>query len=160
MQEKLSFTSDGLKLSGVLHVPEGRLLLGFSKSGWGTWSLLLRHPDEFARASAWDGPLMMTAHGKYGSGPIFGSQENFDGYCLRNLVTKDAGRLKETNRLVLTGYGNFRSEHVQMHELLESLKVPHTYRDGAMLKHDWHSGWVKEAAELLLPTPKEVKPPK
>ena len=24
MQEKLSFTSDGLKLSGVLHVPEGR----------------------------------------------------------------------------------------------------------------------------------------
>src|SRR5581483_7601408 len=31
----------------------GRLLLGFSKSGWGAWSLLLRHPDLFGRAAAW-----------------------------------------------------------------------------------------------------------
>ena len=37
-----------------------------------------------------------------------------------------------------------------MHELLESLEIPHTYRDGPPRKHDWHSGWVKEACGLLL----------
>src|SRR6476661_5059648 len=49
---------------------ESRLLLGFSKSGWGAWSLLLRHPDLFGRAAAWDAPFMMESAGKYGSGDI------------------------------------------------------------------------------------------
>jgi hypothetical protein len=39
------------------------------------------------------------------------------------------------------------------------LKLAHEYRDGPARKHDWHSGWVKEAAELLLPAPKDAKPP-
>src|SRR5262245_2541048 len=47
---------------------EGRLLLGFSKSGWGAWSLLLRRPDLFSRAAAWDAPLMLDKPGKYRSG--------------------------------------------------------------------------------------------
>ena len=29
----------------------GRLLIGFSKSGWGAYSLLLRHPDMFWKAA-------------------------------------------------------------------------------------------------------------
>ena len=36
-----------------------RALLGFSKSGWGAWTLLLRHPDMFGRAAAWDAPMTM-----------------------------------------------------------------------------------------------------
>ena len=52
----------------VLARPEGRLLLGFSKSGWGAFSLLLRHPEVFGKAAAWDAPLDMDAPGKYGSG--------------------------------------------------------------------------------------------
>ena len=32
---------------GVVAGPRGRLLLGFSKSGWGAYSLLLRHPNVF-----------------------------------------------------------------------------------------------------------------
>ena len=61
-------------------VREERLLVGFSKSGWGAWSLLLRHPDLFHRAAAFDAPMMMDAPGKYGSGPIFGTVENFRNY--------------------------------------------------------------------------------
>src|SRR5262249_48216670 len=38
---------------------KGRLLLGFSKSGWGAFTLLLRNPDTFGRAAAWDAPLTM-----------------------------------------------------------------------------------------------------
>lgn len=128
----------------------GRLLLGFSKSGWGAWSLLLRNPEVFGRAAAFDAPLMMDKPGKYGSGDIFGTADNFDGYRVSKLLEAKADKLQKDKRLVLLGYGSFRAEHEQVHALLDKLKVAHEYRDGPDRKHDWHSGWVKEAAELLL----------
>ena len=130
--------------------PGGRLLLGFSKSGWGAYSLLLRHPGVFGRAAAWDAPLMMSEPGRYGSGPIFGSVENFEGYQVSRLLEERAGQLGEDIRLILLGYGNFREDHREAHALMERLGIPHVYRDGPGRKHDWHSGWVPEAVELLL----------
>jgi len=129
---------------------EDRLLLGFSKSGFGAWSLLLRHPEMFGRAVAWDAPLMMQESGKYGSGPVFGTQENFEQYKVADLVKARAEKLRGTARLILIGYGNFRTHHREMHRLLGQLRIPHIYRDGPARKHDWHSGWVPEAVELLL----------
>ena len=129
---------------------EGRLLLGFSKSGWGAWSLLLRHPDLFSKAAAWDAPLMMDKPGKYGSGNIFGTPDNFDGYRVSKLLTDKAEKFQKGKRLILLGYGNFRAEHDQAHALMEELKFAHEYRDGPDRKHDWHSGWVKEAVELVV----------
>ncbi|MDZ4685149.1 MAG: alpha/beta hydrolase-fold protein [Planctomycetaceae bacterium] len=128
----------------------GRLLLGFSKSGWGAWSLLLRHPDTFARAAAWDAPLMLDRPGKYGSGPIFGDDATFARYRVSDLVRQRAEPLRGEPRLILTGYGNFRDEHTRMHALLDELQIPHIERDGPSRKHDWHSGWVPEAVELLV----------
>lgn len=129
---------------------EGRLLLGFSKSGWGAWSLLLRNPDLFGKAAAWDAPLMMDKPGKYGSGDIFGTDANFDGYRVSKLLGDKAGKFQKDKLLILLGYGNFRAEHQKVHDLMDKLKVAHEYRDGPARKHDWHSGWVKEAVELLL----------
>ncbi|MBX9653563.1 hypothetical protein K2Y11_08080 [bacterium] len=128
---------------------EGRLLLGFSKSGWGAWSMLLRHPDLFSKAAAWDAPLMMNKPGKYGSGDIFGTLNNFEGYRVSKLLADNAEMFQKGNRLILLGYGNFRAEHEQAHALMDKLKVAHEYRDGPERKHDWHSGWVNEAVELL-----------
>jgi S-formylglutathione hydrolase FrmB len=130
---------------------EHRLLLGFSKSGWGAWSLLLRHPDIFGKAAAWDVPMMMDKAGKYGSGDIFGTQENFANYRIETLLRGNSKDLSQQNeRLILTGYGNFREEHVQAHDLMTELKIPHVYKDGPQRKHDWKSGWVSEAVELLM----------
>lgn len=133
---------------------DGRLLLGFSKSGWGAFSLLLRNPDTFGKAAAWDAPLMMEKPGMYGSGDVFGTAENFAGYRISKLLEDSAAKLQKEPRLILTGYGNFRDHHKRAHELMDKLKIAHEYRDGPALKHDWHSGWVKEAAELLLPKQK------
>jgi DNA-binding beta-propeller fold protein YncE/S-formylglutathione hydrolase FrmB len=127
-----------------------RLLLGFSKSGWGAWSLLLRHPETFHKAAAWDAPLRMDKPGKYGSGDIFGTPENFEGYRVSKLLEDRAVLLQKEKRLILLGYGNFRAEHEKTHDLMMRLKIAHDYRDGPERKHDWHSGWVKEAVELLL----------
>lgn len=129
---------------------EHRLLLGFSKSGWGAWSLLLRHPDVFGKAAAWDAPMMMDQPGKYGSGEIFGTQENFAKYRIETLLRAKAKELGTGERLILTGYGSFREEHVRVHDLLAELKIPHAYKDGPQRKHDWHSGWVGESVELLM----------
>jgi hypothetical protein len=129
---------------------DGRLLLGFSKSGWGAWALLLRRPDLFGKAAAWDAPLMMDKPGKYGSGDVFGTADNFEGYRVGKLLADKADQFQKGKRLILLGYGNFRAEHEQAHVLLDKLKVAHEYRDGSARKHDWHSGWVKEAIERLV----------
>lgn len=135
---------------------EDRLLLGFSKSGWGAWTLLLRHPQTFGRAAAWDAPLMMSEIGKYGNGPVFGTQENFEKYRPADMLREKAEHLRGEKRLILTGYGNFREHHQQTHNLLDGLKIPHEYQDGPTRKHDWHSGWVTEAVELLIGKPAET----
>lgn len=128
----------------------GRLLLGFSKSGWGAFSLLLRHPDLFGKAAAWDAPLMMDAPGRFGSGAIFGTAENFEAYRVASLLDRRAPALRNHTRLILLGYGNFRNDHERAHALMETLNIPHVYRDGPKRDHVWESGWVPEAASLLL----------
>lgn len=129
----------------------GRLLVGFSKSGWGAWSLLLRHPDVFGRAAAWDAPLQMNEPGRFGSGPIFGGAENFRRYQVSQLLAERAAMLRtKPTRLILLGYGGFRDDHLNTHKQLDELEIPHVYRDGPARKHDWHSGWFREACELLL----------
>lgn len=128
---------------------EGRLLLGFSKSGWGAFSLLLRHPGTFGKAVAWDAPLMMDHSGRYRSGPIFGSDENFAQYEVAALLRRDAAQFQESNRLIHFGYGNFREHHQAAHRLMEELGIRHTYRDGPQREHSWHSGWLPEAVAML-----------
>jgi cytochrome c peroxidase len=127
-----------------------RLLLGFSKSGWGAWSLLLRHPNVFGRAAAWDAPMMMPDLEKYGTKDVFGNQEAFEPYRISDLVGKKANAIGKDKRLLLTGYGSFRQDHQRVHALLDQLTISHEYRDGPQRKHDWHSGWVAELVELLV----------
>lgn len=129
---------------------EGRLLLGFSKSGWGAWTLLLRHPDHFGKAAAWDAPMTMLKPGQYGSGPIFGTQENFDRYCVSKLLASEGAKLGPAPRLSLTGYGSFRREHEEIEKLLIEQKIPHHYLDGPQRKHTWDSGWIADAVGFLL----------
>jgi S-formylglutathione hydrolase FrmB len=133
----------------VLAKPEGRLLLGFSKSGWGAFSLLLRHPDTFGKAAAWDAPLDMDRPGKFGSGEIFGDDATFRQYQITRLLEERAGKLGDGKRLAVLGYGNFRKAHEAVHDLMDRLKVAHEYQDGPERKHDWHSGWVAGAVEFL-----------
>lgn len=129
---------------------DGRLLLGFSKSGWGAFSLLLRNPKTFGKAAAWDAPLMMKPPGKYGSKPIFGTVKNFERYRISRLIGDRAKAFRKSPRFILTGYGNFRSQHIAFRKLLVENKIAHVYRDGPKRRHHWNGGWVKEAFELLV----------
>jgi enterochelin esterase-like enzyme len=135
----------------VLGKPKGRLLVGFSKSGWGAFTLLVRHPELFHRAAAWDVPFMKDKPNQFGMGLIFQTQDNFTKYHLSALLKERAKLLKKTNRFVLAGSGNFRRHHQQTHALMQTLGIPHDYRVGSLkIKHHWNSGWLAEAVRLLV----------
>jgi S-formylglutathione hydrolase FrmB len=133
----------------TINKPSGRFLIGFSKSGWGAFSLLLRHPDTFAMAVAWDAPLMKERPDQFGMGPIFGTQDNFEKYQIARLLQQRARQFQEKARLSHHGYGNFRGHHEQTEKLLVERQISHQYRDGPKRKHDWHSGWLPEGVEML-----------
>lgn len=131
----------------------GRLLVGFSKSGYGAWSQLLRNSTIFAKAAAWDAPLMQTAPDKFGMGPIYGTPENFEQYRLDRLLRdRAAGLRSERGRLIHLGYGNFRDHHQRAEALLNELQIPHVYADGPKREHTWQGGWLEEAVQALLAT--------
>ena len=155
IQQESYFLQDVLPLVDrtypVAQEPDGRLLVGFSKSGWGAWSLLLRHPHLFGKAVAWDAPLMQAAPDRYGMAPIFGSHANFERYRITSLLREKSAALHGVPRLILTGYfAAFRAHHIAMHGLLKGLAIPHVYRDGPKRAHRWDSGWLQEAVTLLL----------
>jgi len=124
-------------------------LAGFSKSGWGALSLLLRRPDLFRAAAAWDAPLMKSAPDDFGMGPIFGSEENFRRYEIARLAKDRAALFRGARRIGLFGYDAFREDMRAAHRLLESLSVPHDYADGPPRPHRWDGSWLEEAAAAL-----------
>jgi hypothetical protein len=127
----------------------GRLLVGFSKSGWGAFSLLLRHPGTFGRAAAWDAPLNKQAPDQFGMGSIFGTQENFAAYQLSRLLAERAANVQDGQRLIHLGFGNFREHHRAFESLLLQHGISHIFHDGPQREHNWTSGWLSEAIHLL-----------
>lgn len=130
--------------------PTGRRLLGFSKSGYGSFSLLLRHPDLFGRAVAWDAPVSMDQPNRYGMGEVYGTQDNFERYRISTLLEQHATEFRGAPRLFLLGYGRFRDQHAAAHALMLKLGVSHHYEDGPQRPHHWGSGWIPTAVTLLL----------
>ena len=129
---------------------KGRLLVGFSKSGWGAFTLLLRNPDLFAAAAAFDAPLALDKPGPFGTGPIFGGRENFEKYRVESLLKKNAGRRGSSKRLALLGhFVNFRKQHEKARSWMNSLKIQHHWHKGQRWKHSWESGWLPRAIELI-----------
>lgn len=132
----------------------GRLLLGFSKSGWGAFSLLLRHPDTFGKAAAWDAPLNMDKP-LYGMASIVAAPENFEKYRVARLLEQQAELLRKEKRLGLVGHANFQKHHQAIHDLMDQLKVPHEYRDEKKPRHTWDAGWIDDAVKFLVTGPKK-----
>ncbi len=138
--------------------PKDRLLIGFSKSGWGAVSLLLRNLNFFGAACSWDAPLMMDEKNlKWGSAKHFGTPEQAAPHVPVTLVKQQAAELTgKPARLAITGFNLYGADTKAFHKLLEEQKVPHLYDDTLKFKHHWESGWLPKALDLFLG--KQVKP--
>lgn len=128
---------------------KGRLLLGFSKSGWGAFSLLLRHPEFFDKAAAFDAPLDMDKP-MFGMAGIVGTQENFEKYRIASLLKERAAKLQMDKRLALVGFANFPKHHQEVHDLMERLKILHEYRHERKARHTWDGGWMEDGVRFLV----------
>jgi len=132
----------------VPHKASRRALVGFSKSGWGAFGLLLRNPEVFAAAAAWDAPLTM-ARPLFGMDEIAGTLANFERHRIARLLRERADGVRGARRLVVQGYDSFRKETQAAHALMAGLGIPHEYADGPRRKHHWESGWFEGAVNAL-----------
>lgn len=136
---------------------EGRLLLGFSKSGWGAFTLLLRNPKVFHRAAGWDtgirvdmGPIEEADRNKR-IARIFGSRENFEKYRLSTLLKTRGKELGPNPRLFYYSTEGKRAVGgSKLHQQMVDLSFPHRYRFEPKRKHRWDSGWIPTAIDFLV----------
>jgi len=139
------------KLYPVRQDSGGRLLVGFSKSGWGAFSLLLRHPDIFGRAASWDAPFLLKRPGPWGTDRCWPTEADFARYKVPQLLDERAGLLRtQPARLALLGYGLYRDDDTRIHEQLTALGIPHHWEHGPERKHTWESGWLEPAITALV----------
>lgn len=129
-----------------------RVLVGFSKSGYGAFSLLLRHPEAFGKAVAWDAPLALGSPRREWDMPkIFGSNANFGNYRVTSLIDRQASLFRGgVPRLILAGSTTFRSDHAQVARQLARLGIPHIAVNGPRYGHAWGTGWLPAAIQQAL----------
>lgn len=142
----------------TLETPEGRMLFGFSKSGWGAFSLILRNPDFFGYAASWDAPYFF-ADFHYGMDKVFENTEHLKKYRPDLLVVERKSHFQNKARLVMGGEDKWgtsiptpsgRSHTVEMHELMDKEGVRHVYRPDLRTRHTWDAAWVVPMFEEMM----------
>jgi hypothetical protein len=136
---------------------EGRLLMGFSKSGWGALTLLLRNTETFYKAAGWDIGIRMDANLEADSGYVksaeytFGDLENFEKYRVSTLLKNNKHKLGiDTRIFYYNTEGNRARGGAAIHKLMVELEIPHLYIFEPKRKHRWDSGWLPKAVNFLV----------
>jgi len=132
---------------------EKNLLIGFSKSGYGSVDLLLKHPDVFSAAAAFDFPADMTTYNALGSSTAneYGTQANFQNNYELNQSFVDTYKTPFTtqDRLWIAGGPLYGKDVSDFNNLLTSQGVLDTYSSLTGDAHNWTSGWVSNAVTGL-----------
>jgi hypothetical protein len=136
---------------------EGRLLLGFSKSGWGALTLLLRNPEVFYKAAGWDIGIRMDTGLESDHDYVeavestFGDLANFEKYRVSTLLKNNGRQLGSTPRIFYYNReGNRGLGGAKIHLLMVELEIPHKYLFEPFRKHRWDSGWLPETISFLV----------
>jgi len=132
---------------------EQHWLIGFSKSGIGGQTLILRHPDKFTLAASWDFPADMNAYDEYGtnSSDSYGTNANFQAnYRLTPaFLAAHAAPFQANNRIWIGGYQLFQQDVADYDALLTAPGIQHTTETPTAMAHAWNSGWVPIALAAL-----------
>jgi len=132
---------------------EQHWLIGFSKSGIGGQTLILRHPDKFSLAASWDFPADMNAYDEYGtnSSDSYGTDANFQAnYRLTAaFLAAHAAPFQANNRIWIGGYQLFQQDVADYDALLTAQGIQHTTESPTAMTHAWDSGWVPIALAAL-----------
>ncbi len=127
---------------------EGRLLIGFSKSGWGAVSLILRNPGFFDYAAAWDAPWKLR-FGRFGNREALGTTEQFADYDPMTIVPARAKHVSDRERLWISSGKTFIDHHRPMITQLMKHGVPHRTRFVRTAEHRWDADWLSAGCRAL-----------
>lgn len=127
-------------LYNTVKSPEGRLLIGYSKSGYGACALLLRNPEVFGKAAVFDAPLVSANYGMWGSEKVFKNQKDFERHSFINLLES----CDYKPNIYLAGCNVFQSDMKRASKILNQ-PLPAFYP-----AHRWDSGWVSPAVDYLM----------
>lgn len=135
-----------------------RVLIGFSKSGWGALTKIFRNQSLYSAAACFDAPLYSNTidHANFFSAGTFtfGTQANLDTYYPPTLATNNAANFTSTNRIWIsrgTGGGpaiKFSTDMQNFTTHLTNLGIQHTY-SLAGTSHAWSGGWTDGAMAFL-----------
>jgi hypothetical protein len=128
-------------------------LIGFSKSGLGAEDLILKHPDLFTLAAAWDFPADMSTYDGLGSDPAanYGTDANYQAnYRLTSsFVDALSGPFLTSNRLWIGGYSYYQTDVSDYDSILTSAGIVHSTETPQYMAHTWDSGWMPMALAAL-----------
>jgi len=156
-RQLLYFLEDVVGFIDRLYPSRTRLLVGYSKGGSAAIQLLLRYPELFAAAAAFDSPIMKTQPDQWEMPYFWPNPEHFQDFAIPHLLRTRGKQLGSAPRIGLFGYGNFGKnapdwtfDHLSAgHELMNELGIPHLYDNRTQRKHRWDSGWLPDATAAL-----------
>lgn len=156
-QQLLFFLEDIVGFVDGLYPGASRLLLGYSKGGSAAIQLLLRYPELFRAAAAFDSPVMKEQPDQWEMPYFWPNAEHFKDFAIPHLLRTRGRDLGDAARIALFGYCNFGAgapewtmDHITAaHELMEELGIPHLYDNGTRRDHRWDSGWLPDAIDAL-----------
>jgi hypothetical protein len=130
------------------------LLFGFSKSGWGAYSLILTYPDYFGYAAAWDAPITFKEF-HFGMEGVYGTLEQLALYRPDLLIPQRKKLFQDKTRLVLTGSTTWGRETLETHALLDKEGVKHVFNNTLNAPHGWDKQWMVPTLEELMRLPRQ-----
>jgi hypothetical protein len=117
-------------------------LLGFSKSGWGSLSVLLNFPDIIDGIFIWDTPFCTGFNKDWGMDQVFRDKRYFNSnYILTNRIGKSAIKLKD-KIIVIGGNYMFLKETETFLKLMDEEKISYYYNLDLQYRHEWNKGWI------------------
>ena len=127
-----------------------RDLLGFSKGGFGSLSLLLRHPDIFHAASVWDTGGLLKSYdpeNTNGLSDSAGGMKQFERYQLEACIPENAAYFRGSTRIAISGYSNeaFQQRLHALRDILDHNDISYSYSESVQVPHRWYSGWLEQA---------------
>lgn len=156
-QQVLYFMEDIVGFADQLYPDAERVLLGYSKGGSAAIQLLLRYPEVFRAAAAFDSPVMKELPDQWEMPYFWPNSEHFRDFAIPHLLRTRGKLLGDRPRIGLFGYGNFGKnapewtyDHLTAaHQLLNKLEIPHHYDNATHRAHRWDSGWLPDAVAAL-----------
>ena len=120
-------------------------LLGYSKGGWAAYSAILRNPDVFGYAAAWDAPWSDTYATlvAYGADISFGNEATFLLYQPYTTLPARKASVNDKTRLVISAGSTFPTQTPTMKTLMDSEGVGYVEVTGLTgVTHNADAAWM------------------